>query len=68
MDYKPYTPFSHENVDGHILFGMTGRQCETTVCNGRILMKDRVLVGVDEEEVNAKTLETAKALWARLNG
>lgn len=68
MDYKPYTPFSHENVDGHILFGMTGRQCETTVCNGRILMKDRVLVGVDEAEVNAKTLEAAKALWARLNG
>ena len=24
MDYKPYTPFSDENIDGHILFGMTG--------------------------------------------
>ena len=23
MDYKPYTPFSGENIDGHMLFGMT---------------------------------------------
>ncbi len=68
MDYKPYTPFSADNIDGHILFGMTGRQCETTMCNGKILMKDRQLVGVDEEEVNRKTLESAEGLWARLNG
>ena len=25
MDYKPYTPFSDENIDGHMIFGMTGR-------------------------------------------
>jgi len=68
MDYKPYTPFSGDNIDGHILFGMTGRQCETTMCNGKLLMKDRKLLGIDEEEINAKTLETAKGLWARLNG
>ena len=67
MDYKPFTPFSDENIDGHILFGMTGRQCETTMCNGKLLMKDRVLVNIDEEAINAKTLETAKSLWARLN-
>ena len=68
MDYKPFTPFSADNIDGHILFGMTGRQCETTVCAGRVLMKDRVLVGVDEEAINARTLEVAAKLWGRLNG
>ncbi len=67
MDYKVFTPFSADNIDGHILFGMTGRQCETTMCNGKLLMKDRVLVNIDEEEINAKTLETAKSLWARLH-
>ena len=41
MDYKPFTPFSDANIDGHMLFGMTGRQCQTTMINGRILMKDR---------------------------
>ncbi len=68
MDYKPFTPFSADNIDGHMIFGMTGRQCETTMCAGRILMRDRRLVGIDEEAVNAKTLEAARDLWKRLNG
>ena len=41
MDYKCFTPFSDANIDGHMIFGMTGRQCETTMCNGKLLMKDR---------------------------
>ena len=67
MDYLPYTPFSDENIDGHMLFGMTGRQCQTTMINGRILMKDRQLVEIDEQAVNAHILESAKALWGQLN-
>ncbi|MEA4971413.1 MAG: putative aminohydrolase SsnA [Candidatus Pelethousia sp.] len=68
MDYKPFTPFGADNIDGHMIFGMTGRQCETTMCNGRLLMKDRELVGIDEEAVNARTLEVSRKLWGRLNG
>jgi hypothetical protein len=30
-------------------------------------MKDRELVGVDEEAVNAHILEAAKKLWGELN-
>jgi len=67
MDYKPYTPFSDENIDGHMLFGMTGRQCQTTMINGKILMRDRVLTEVDEDAVNAHVLESAKRLWGQLN-
>ena len=50
-----------------MLFGMTGRQCQTTICNGKVLMRDRELVGVDEERVNARILETSKKLWGALN-
>ena len=67
MDYKPFTPFSDANIDGHMLFGMTGRQCQTTICNGKILMKDRELVGIDEEAVNARIMEESKKLWGELN-
>ena len=67
MDYKPFTPFSDENIDGHMIFGMTGRQCQTTIANGRVLMLDRELVGVDEEVENAYILEAAKKLWGELN-
>lgn len=67
MDYKPFTPFDHTNIDGHMLFGMTGRQCQTTMVNGKLLMRDRELVNIDEEAVNAKILEVSKRLWGQLN-
>ena len=68
MDYKPFTPFGAENIDGHMLFGMTGRQCQTTVAAGKVLMKDRELIGIDEEAENAHILEASKKLWGSLNG
>ena len=67
MDYKPFTPFSDANIDGHMIFGMTGRQCQTTIGNGKLLMLDRQLVDVDEEAVNAHILEEARKLWGGLN-
>ena len=67
MEYKPFTPVSDENIDGHILFGMTGKLCRTTIGAGKILMRDRELVGIDEEAENAHILEEAKKLWGALN-
>ena len=49
------------------IFGMTGRQCQTTIAAGKTLMLDRQLVGIDEEAENAHILEAAKKLWGSLN-
>ena len=67
MDYKPFTPFSDENIDGHMIFGMMGKNCRTTIINGKVLYKDREFVGIDEEKLNAWTLEQSKKLWGELN-
>ncbi len=66
MDYKPFTPFSHDNIDGHMLFGMMGKNCKTTVINGKVLYKDREFVDIDEDKINAWTMEQSKKLWASL--
>ena len=66
MDYKPFTPFSGDNIDGHMLFGMSGRNCRTTIINGRLLYLDRRFTELDEERINAWTMEQSKALWAEL--
>ena len=68
FDYKPFTPFSKENVDGHILFGFEGKSCRTTIVNGKVLYQDREFVALDEDAINAWTLEQAKSLWGDLNG
>ncbi len=68
MDYKPFTPFSGENVDGHILFGMEGKSCRTTIINGKVVYKDREFTTLDEEKINAWCMEQSKKLWGELNG
>ena len=67
MDYPAFTPFSDENIDGHMLFGMMGKNCRTTIVNGQVLYKDREFVAFDEERINAWTLEQSKKLWGDLN-
>lgn len=66
-DYDPLTPMDGDNCNGHILFGMNGRSVTTTICNGKILMKDRNLLVADEKEVMAKCRESAAKLWNAVN-
>ena len=40
---------------------------QTTIANGKLLMKDRELIGIDEEAINAHILEESKKLWGALN-
>ena len=67
MDYIPLTPMNESNINGHILFGMSGRSVVTTVANGRVLMKDRKLTEIDEEETLAHVREAAEQLWKSIN-
>ncbi|MBQ1474177.1 MAG: putative aminohydrolase SsnA [Ruminococcus sp.] len=67
MDYTAFTPLSADNLDGHMIFGMNGRQCRTTMANGRLLYKDRQFVDIDEEKLSAQILATAQKLWGRVN-
>ena len=66
-DYIPLTPMNAGNVNSHILFGMTGRSVTTTVGNGKVLMKDRILTNIDEEKVMADCRQAAKELADRIN-
>ena len=66
-DYDPLTPMTPANVAGHIVFGMNGRSVVTTICAGRVLMKDRELIGVDEAAVMAACRESATALARSIN-
>ena len=68
VDYNPPTQLDASNINGHILFGMTGRDVVTTVANGRVLMKDREIKVIDVEEAMAKCREESAQLWHSING
>lgn len=67
-DYDPLTPMDGANANGHILFGMTGRYVTHTICNGRVLMRDRALTGIDEKALMAECRASAQRLWTSING
>ena len=66
VDYKGPTPVNETNLNSHILFGVTGRNVDTTIINGRVVMDERRLVDIDEEKVAAKSVELAQKLWNRI--
>ena len=66
MDYRPYTEINAENIDGHIMFGMNGAMTDTTIVNGKILMKNRKMCCIDEEQLLYKCRNSARDLWNRL--
>jgi cytosine/adenosine deaminase-related metal-dependent hydrolase len=66
-DYVPLTPMSLSNIDGHVLFGMSGRSVVTTVINGVVRMLNREFVGIDADGILAKCREVSARLWGRIN-
>lgn len=66
IDYTPPTPLTVDNFLGHFIFGLYNAQVDTTICNGKILMKDKKIVHLDVEELAAKCAENAVKIWNRL--
>lgn len=66
VDYDPLTPMNKNNINSHILFGFTGKDVVTTIIDGKVIMQDRKLVGINEKEIFKTSREVAKKLWDRM--
>jgi hypothetical protein len=55
-----------DNIQGHVLFGMSGYQVNDTMINGAFVMKDRIILTMDHDKTMAKSREVSKKLWSRL--
>lgn len=67
-DYDPLTPMNASNCNGHILFGMNGRCVTDTICNGKVLMRNRKVLGINEKDLMAECRASAQKLWDSING
>ena len=65
VEYHPNTPLTVGNLPWHIIFGMQQSMVTTTIVAGKILMKDRELLTLDEKEIGAKAREIAPKVWDR---
>jgi len=65
VDYHPNTPLTSGNLPWHIVFGFQPGMVTTTIVAGKVLMKDRELLTLDEKEIGAKSREIAPRVWER---
>lgn len=66
VDYKPITPLTAGNLPWHILFGFRDGMVTTTIVAGKLLMKDRKLLTLDESEIASKAREIASRAWSKV--
>lgn len=67
LDYPTPTPMTTENFLGHFIFGLTSGIVNDVISNGKLIVKDKVIQTVDENEIFEFTREEAKKLWERMN-
>jgi len=65
VDYHPNTPLTAGNLPWHIIFGFQPGMVTTTIVAGKVLMKDRELLTLDEQKIGEKAREIAPRVWER---
>jgi putative selenium metabolism protein SsnA len=66
IDYDAPTPLTNNNVFGHMIFGMNDSMISDSIINGKVVMKDRVLQCIEEQDMFARSRELAQKLWDRI--
>jgi putative selenium metabolism protein SsnA len=65
VDYLPFTDINPGNLPWHILFGMQHSMVTMTMVAGKILMKDKELVNIDERKIYSDAYQLHKGVWDR---
>ncbi|XMB67135.1 putative aminohydrolase SsnA [Mycoplasmatota bacterium zrk1] len=66
VDYDSLTPINENNINSHLLFGVMGRNVDSTMINGEFVMFNREIINVDEKAILAKSREVASRFWERV--
>ncbi|MBI5649872.1 MAG: putative aminohydrolase SsnA [Chloroflexi bacterium] len=66
LDYVPFTPLTAGNFPWQLIFGMDSAHVTHTLCAGKLLMKDRELLTLDEEAIAAQAQQAVKQVWKRV--
>jgi putative selenium metabolism protein SsnA len=65
VDYFPPAPLHHDNLFGHLLFGISNAPIDSLIVNGRSIVQNKQCVTVDERALAEKAARRARSLWRR---
>jgi putative selenium metabolism protein SsnA len=65
VNYHPFTELTVDNLPWQIMFGVSGSLVTTTIAGGKVLMRDRKLLTLDEAAIAARARELSAQAWQR---
>lgn len=65
VEYHPHTQLTPQNLPWHIVFGFHESMITTTLVNGKVLMKERRLLTLDEAEIARAARALSQRTWQR---
>ena len=63
VDYQPFTELTADNLPWHIVFGFQESMIKTTLVAGKVLMRERKLLTLDEAGITSEALRISKEIW-----
>lgn len=66
FNYPSATPVNQENFLGHFLFGLRSEHVQHVISNGKLIVNDKKMTAIDEDEVLKFSKEQAERLWDKL--
>ena len=66
LDYPSPTEICTNNFQGHFIFGLSSNNVTDVISGGRLIVKNRKMVTVDEEKIMTESQEQAKRLWRKM--
>ncbi len=63
VEYYPFTPLTTDNLPWHMIFGFNESMIHDVVVGGKVLMRNRELVTLDEEKIAHHARKLAVSVW-----
>lgn len=66
LDYDSPTEINQENFFGHFIFGINSNHIRDVISNGKLIVKDRQVLTVNESEIFEESKIFANRLWKKM--
>ncbi|HLP62353.1 MAG TPA: amidohydrolase family protein [Candidatus Deferrimicrobium sp.] len=66
LDYDSPTEIRQDNFTGHFVYGIDGRHVESVISNGRLIVRNRKVLTVNENDILHFSREMGVKLWEKI--
>jgi cytosine/adenosine deaminase-related metal-dependent hydrolase len=66
LDYEPPTEINRSNFTSHFIFGMNSSHVQHVISKGKLIVRDRKILTVDEPEIMKEAKRCANMLWKKM--